>query len=225
MLLAPSILAADFANLAASVGQITSVADRLHVDAMDGHFVPNLSFGPPVIAALRPHTDAYFDTHLMISNPADMLDAFLKAGADGITFHIELGDPRPMIDRIRAAGVDVGLSLNPDTRIDAVMPYRDAIDTLLVMSVHPGFGGQAFIPEVLDKVRAARAEIDARGLATMIEVDGGVTVETAVPCGAAGADILVAGSAVFHASDPVAAVHAIRDAGAAARATGVHSGG
>jgi ribulose-phosphate 3-epimerase len=225
MLLAPSILAADFANLAASVGQITSVADRLHIDAMDGHFVPNLSFGPPVIAALRPYTDAYFDTHLMLSNPADMLDAFLKAGADGITFHIELGDPRPVIDRIRAAGVDVGLSLNPDTPIDAVMPYLDAIDTLLVMSVHPGFGGQAFIPEVLDKVRAARAEIDGRGLATMIEVDGGVTIDTAVPCGAAGADILVAGSAVFHAPDPVAAVHAIRDAGAAARATGVHSGG
>ena len=124
---------------------------------MDGHFVPNLSIGAPVVKCLRPRTDLYLDCHLMIDNPGDLLDDFAKAGADSCTVHVELGDPRPLFDRMRAHGMRVGLVLNPETPLDAVLPYLEEIDILLFMSVHPGFGGQAFIPEVLDKVRAARA--------------------------------------------------------------------
>lgn len=225
MLIAPSILAADFSQLAASVARVEAVADRLHVDAMDGHFVPNLSFGPPVIAALRPHTALYFDCHLMLDNPGELLDAFAKAGANGITVHVELGDPRPLFERIRNFGIDVGLTLNPDTPIEAVMPYLDEIDTLLIMSVHPGFGGQGFIPEVLDKVRVARAEIDARALPVLIEIDGGITPETAVPSAAAGVDILVAGTSVFHAPDPAARVEEIRSVAVKARMAGAQPNG
>lgn len=218
------MLAADFANLAGSVVPVAAVSDRLHVDVMDGHFVPNLTFGPPVIAALRKHTSVYFDTHLMVENPGDLLEEYVRAGANGITFHIELGDPRPLIARIRALGIDVGLSLSPDTPFEIAEPYLELIDTLLIMSVHPGFGGQAFIPEVLPKVAAARAVIDARSLTTLVEIDGGITVDTAVPAGAAGADILVAGSAIFKAPDPVAAVDEIRSVGAAARAQAAVTG-
>ena len=218
------MLAADFANLAASVVPVAAVSDRLHVDVMDGHFVPNLTFGPPVIAALRKHTDIYFDTHLMITNPGALLEDYVRAGANGITFHVELGDPRPLIDRIRAQGLDVGLSVSPETPFEVVEPYLELLDTLLIMSVHPGFGGQAFIPEVLSKVEAARRIIDDRNLSVLVEVDGGITIDTAVPAGAAGADILVAGSAVFKADDPIAAVGAIREAGATARARGAVTG-
>ncbi|MFZ4516496.1 MAG: ribulose-phosphate 3-epimerase [Acidimicrobiia bacterium] len=225
MLVAPSILAADFSQLAASVARVEAVADRLHVDAMDGHFVPNLSFGPPVIAALRPHTVLYFDCHLMLDNPGELLDAFVNSGANGITVHIELGDPRPLFDRIRSHGVDVGLTLNPDTPIDAVMPYLHEIDTLLIMSVHPGFGGQGFIPEVLEKVRVARAEIDACGLGVLIEIDGGITPETAVASAASGVDILVAGTSVFHAPDPAARVEELRAIGTRARLAGANRNG
>ena len=218
------MLAADFANLAASVVPVAAVSDRLHVDVMDGHFVPNLSFGPPTIAALRPYTDVYFDTHLMVANPADLLDEYVRAGSNSLTFHIELGDPRLLIERIKGHGIDVGLSLNPETPFVAVVPYLELIDTLIVMSVHPGFGGQAFLHGVLTKVTEARSFIDREGLPVRVVVDGGVTVETAALAGAAGADILVAGSAVFNAPDPVAAVAAIRDAGAAARVPGAVTG-
>ena len=217
MLIAPSLLSADFARLADAVAEVDAVADRFHLDVMDGHFVPNLTFGPPVIAALRPHTATFFDTHLMVTNPADLLDDAVKAGSNAVTFHVELGDPMPLIDRLHGFGVDAGLAISPETPFDVVRPYLDRIEVLLVMSVHPGFGGQAFIPEVLDKVRAARAEIDAHGYAARISIDGGINAETAVAAGAAGVDILVAGSAVFRAPDPVAAAVAIRDAGAAAR--------
>ena len=156
MKIAPSILAADFAELAAEVERVAADADLLHVDCMDGHYVPNLTIGPPVVKSLRARTDLYLDCHLMVSNPGDLLDAFADAGADGCTVHVELGDPRPLFDRIRALGMRVGLTLEPETPYAAVEPYLGEIDVLLVMSVHTGFGGQPFIPEVLDKVRAAR---------------------------------------------------------------------
>ena len=216
MKLAPSILSADFARLGDEVARVAPAADLLHVDVMDGHFVPNLTIGPPVVASLRPHTDLFLDCHLMVDNPGVLLDDFAAAGADRCIVHVELGDPRPLFDRLRALGVGVGLVCNPPTPVDAVLPYLAEIDLLLVMSVNPGWGGQAFIPEVLDKVRAARAEIDARGLAVEIEIDGGITVDTAPQAVAAGCDILVAGSAVFRAPDPVVAARAIRAAAAAA---------
>ena len=177
---------------------------------MDGHFVPNISIGAPVVSCLRPVTDLYLDCHLMIENPGDFLDQFAKAGADSCTVHVELGDPRPLFDRMRAHGMRVGLVLNPDTALDAVVPYLEEIDILLFMSVHPGFGGQAFIPEVLDKIRAARAIVDERELPVELEIDGGINLETAPLAAEAGADILVAGSAVFNT--PPAAAAAARGA-------------
>jgi len=213
MKIAPSILAADFANLAADVARVAPEADLLHVDCMDGHYVPNLSIGPPVVKALRKHTDLYLDCHLMVDNPQVLLQEFADAGADGRTVHIELGDPRPLFDEIRALGMRVGLSFEPQTAYDAVAPYLADIDVLLVMSVHTGFGGQPFIPEVLDKARAARAAIDERNLAVEIEIDGGIKIDNAHLAIDAGVDILVAGTAIFGADDPLAAARAIRAAG------------
>lgn len=212
MKIAPSILAADFAELAAEVERITADSDLLHVDCMDGHYVPNLSIGPPVVKSLRARTDLYLDCHLMISNPDDLLDAFAAAGADGCTVHVELGDPRPLFDRIRGLGMRVGLTLEPETPYAAVEPYLGEIDVLLVMSVHTGFGGQPFIPEVLDKVREARRAIDERALPVEIEIDGGITLETAPLAAKAGVDILVAGTAIFGRPDPAAAAREIRAA-------------
>jgi ribulose-phosphate 3-epimerase len=210
--IAPSILACDFSQLAAEVDTVTDDADLLHVDVMDGHFVPNLSIGAPVVKCLRPRTDMYLDCHLMVDNPGDLLDDFAAAGANSCTVHVELGDPRPLFDRMRAHQMRVGLVLNPETALDAVLPYLGEIDILLFMSVHPGFGGQAFLPEVLDKVRAARTIVDEQGLAVELEIDGGINLETAPLAAAAGADILVAGSAVFGATDRGAACRAIRAA-------------
>ena len=210
--LAPSILSADFACLAAEVERVAPEADLLHVDVMDGHFVPNLTIGPPVVKSLRKHTDLFLDCHLMVDNPGDLLADFADAGADRCIVHIELGDPRPLFDELRSRGVGVGLVLNPPTPVDTVMPYLDQVDLLLVMSVNPGWGGQAFIPEVLDKVAVARKEIDARGLACEIEIDGGIKVDTAGDAAAAGVDILVSGTGIFGADDPAAAARAIRAA-------------
>jgi ribulose-phosphate 3-epimerase len=212
MKLAPSILSADFACLADDVDRVAGVADLLHVDVMDGHFVPNLTLGPPIVASLRKRTDLYLDCHLMIDNPDVLLDDFAAAGAVSCTVHVELGDPRPLFERMRALGMRVGLVCNPETPFDAVEPYLGEIDILLVMSVHPGWGGQSFIPDVLDKVRAARSIIDERRLQVEVEIDGGINVDTAPAAAAAGADILVAGSAVFHADDPAGAARRIRDA-------------
>jgi ribulose-phosphate 3-epimerase len=210
--LAPSILSADFARLGADVDRVAAEADLLHVDVMDGHFVPNLTIGPPVVESLRAHTDLFLDCHLMVENPEVLLADFARAGADRCIVHVELGDPRPRFDELRALGVGVGLVLNPETPVDAVLPFLDQIDLLLFMSVHPGWGGQSFIPAVLDKLAVARAEIDASGHAVEIEIDGGINVDTAPAAAAAGADILVAGSAVFRADDPLAAARRIRAA-------------
>ena len=216
MKLAPSILSADFAELAAEVDRVTEVADLLHVDVMDGHFVPNLTIGPVVVGALRKHTELFLDCHLMVDNPQELLEGFAEAGADRCIVHVELGDPRPLFDELRERNVGVGLVLNPETPVDSVLPYLDDIDLLLVMSVHPGWGGQGFIPEVLDKVRVVRKEIDERRLDVEIEIDGGINIETAPAAAEAGVDILVAGSAVFGASDPLSAARAIRAAAEAA---------
>ena len=216
--LAPSILSADFARLGADVEEVSEVADLLHVDVMDGHFVPNLTIGPPVVKSLRKHTDLFLDCHLMVDNPGVLLADFASAGADRCIVHVELGDPRPLFDELRRRDVGVGLVLNPETPVESVLPYLEEIDLLLVMSVHPGWGGQSFIPEVLDKVAVARHEIDARELAVEIEIDGGITELTATAAAQAGVDILVAGSAVFKATDPRAAGRAILAAADAALA-------
>jgi ribulose-phosphate 3-epimerase len=210
--LAPSILSADFAQLADDVERVAAEADLLHVDVMDGHFVPNLTIGPPVVKSLRKRTDLYLDCHLMVDNPGDLLEDFADAGADGCTVHIELGDPRPLFAAMRDLGLRVGLTHNPETPVDAVLPYLEEIDFLLFMSVHPGFGGQAFIPSVLDKLATARKVVDDGGLSVELEIDGGINRETAPRAAAAGADILVAGSAIFHADDPATAARQIREA-------------
>ncbi len=210
--IAPSILSADFAELAAQVEQVAAEADLLHVDVMDGHFVPNLTIGPPVVQSLRRRTDLYLDCHLMVDNPGVLLDDFAEAGADGCTVHVELGDPTPLFACMRALGLRVGLTLSPDTPLTAVVPFLSEIDVLLFMSVHPGFGGQAFIPAVLDKLAEARRIVDERGLPVELEIDGGISVDTAPAAAAAGADILVAGSAVFHTADPATAARRIREA-------------
>ena len=208
MRIAPSILSADFAALAAAVDGVTPGADLLHVDVMDGHFVPNLTIGPPVVRSLRAHTDLYLDCHLMMTNPGDHLAAFKEAGADGCTVHVEVGDTARLIDQMRDLGLDVGLALNPDTPLAAAAPFLDRIDLLLVMSVFPGFGGQAFIPEVVPKIRDAAA----MGLSFAIQVDGGIDESTAPLVASAGATILVAGSAIFRNEDTAAAAARIRDA-------------
>jgi ribulose-phosphate 3-epimerase len=208
--IAPSILAADFANLAAEVERVADDADLLHVDCMDGHYVPNLTIGPPVVKALRKHTDLHLDCHLMVSNPGILLRDFADAGADGCTVHVELGDPRPLLDRIRALGMRAGLVFEPETPFEKVEPYLADIDVLLVMSVRTGFGGQPFIASVLDKARAARQAIDARKLAVEIEIDGGIKIDNARLAADAGVDILVSGTGIFGRPDPAAAIREMR---------------
>jgi ribulose-phosphate 3-epimerase len=214
--IAPSILSADFACLADEVERVSGEADLLHVDVMDGHFVPNLTIGPPVVRALRARTELFLDCHLMVDNPGVLLADFAKAGADRCIVHVEVGDPQPLFDELRTLGVGVGLTLNPETPVDEVLPFLDRIDLLLVMSVHPGFGGQHFIPEVLDKVKVARQAIDDQDLPVEIEIDGGIKHDNAKLAYDAGVDILVAGSAIFEAADQAGAAREIRQAALAA---------
>lgn len=216
MRVAPSILAADFANLAAAVAQVAPATDILHVDVMDGHFVPNISIGPPVVQSLRRQTDMFLDCHLMISDPAEYLSAFKKAGADGCSVHVEVGSTAQLINQMRDLGLAPGLAVNPDTDFEAVEPFLPDVDLVLFMTVHPGFGGQSFIADVMPKVKAARAVIDERGWNATVQVDGGIDETTAPEAAAAGADLFVAGTAVFGRPDPAEAVMRIRRAAEAA---------
>ena len=197
--IAPSILSADFADLGAEVRAITEAgADYIHIDIMDGHFVPNLTIGPAVVAALRGHSDKPFDVHLMLSPVDPFIAGFIDAGADIVTVHPESGPHlHRSIQLIKSRDRPAGVALNPGTPAEAVDHVLDAVDLVLVMSVNPGFGGQAFIHPMLDKIRALRAKIDATGRRIDLQVDGGVNGETAALAVAAGADVLVAGTAVF----------------------------
>jgi len=204
MKVSPSILTCDFAHAADAVRFVAdSGADMVHLDVMDGVFVPNLSFGPPVIAALRPHTDLFFDVHLMMQHPRRLLPAFAKAGADLINVHLECADPiRETLEDIRTLGKQAAVTLKPATPAEAAFPYLEMVDMVLVMTVEPGFGGQSFMADMMPKVAALRQEIDRRGLSVAIQVDGGIGAATAPVAAAAGADVAVMGSAVFNAPDP-----------------------
>jgi ribulose-phosphate 3-epimerase len=216
--IAPSILSADFAALAAAIDRVAPETDLLHVDVMDGHFVPNLTIGPPVVADINRHTDLELDCHLMMTNPGEYLDAFQRAGADGCTVHVEIGGTAELIGQMRDLGLNVGLAANPDTPFAAFEPYLGQIDMMLVMTVFPGFGGQKFMADVVPKIRQTSEAIARHGYAAVVEVDGGIDSHTIAAAAEAGADVFVSGSAIFHAPDPRDAARQLHDLAAAAMA-------
>ena len=207
----PSILSADFARLADEIAIVASAGvSMVHLDVMDGHFVPNITIGPPVIAKLRKYSDLVFDAHLMISEPAKYAESFIEAGANHITFHIEVADePEELIDRLHKFDCSAGICLNPDTPVETIETVAPLCDMILVMTVHPGFGGQEFMPEAAKKIASVREIV---GPDIRIEVDGGIDPQNASTVVSYGADTLVAGNAIFSKNDLIAAINAIRDA-------------
>jgi ribulose-phosphate 3-epimerase len=212
--IAPSILAADFSRLGEQVAETERAgAQRIHVDVMDGHFVPNLSMGAVVVKGLRPRTRLPLEVHLMVEDPARFVDGFLAAGADSLIVHHEvLPDPRPLMDLIHAKGKKVGLAINPDRSVEALEPFLGAIDLALCMTVFPGFGGQPFLPESPERIRRLRQLIDRHNPRCELEVDGGIELHTAPQAVHAGANVLVIGTGIFgYKEGPTAAMHALRE--------------
>ncbi len=205
--ISPSLLAADFSRLDRELDRVSD-ADALHLDVMDGIFVPNISFGPPVLQSIRPKTSLFFDVHLMITHPLDYIETFVKCGADCITFHLESdSDPLKTIEKIHSFGKQAGISIRPATAPEAVLPFLSKLDMVLVMSVEPGFGGQKFMDSALEKIRFLRSAAPD----ITLNVDGGINADTGRRCVEAGANMLVAGSYVFGAQDPSAAIASLRD--------------
>lgn len=208
-IISPSILAADFGNLNKEIERI-SEAQWVHIDVMDGHFVPNISFGLPIVSAVRKLTAQVLDVHLMISNPLTYAERFVKAGADFVVFHMESDDdPKEVIRAVRNAGAKVGAAIKPGTPVEVLYDVMDSLDLALIMTVEPGFGGQSFLFDTVPKIRALRTFCNENGLNVPIQVDGGINLETAAICAQAGADVLVAGSYVFASDDVAAAVHSL----------------
>ena len=211
-IVAPSILSADFVHLAEDIARVEAAgADWLHLDIMDGHFVPNLTFGPPVVAAIRRVTKLPLDVHLMVTNPSELIEPFAEAGADWLTVHVET-EPHlhRLVNRIRELGVRPAVALNPATNLGMLEEILWEVDMVLVMSVNPGFGGQKFIPAILPKIRRLKDLIRQTGRNVLVQVDGGVNHETAVHVREAGADVLVAGSAVFGSNDLMQAIRILK---------------
>ncbi|WP_029768120.1 ribulose-phosphate 3-epimerase [Haloglycomyces albus] len=216
--IAPSLLAADFAHLADEAARVSEEVDWLHVDVMDNHFVPNLTLGPPVVQALRASTDVPLDCHLMIDDPAQWAVGYAELGAYNVSFHAEAtDDPVTIAKNLRAAGTKAGLAIDRDTPVDSYLDILPEFDTLLIMTIKAGFGGQKFMPELLDKVALARRHAKSGHLDLRIEVDGGISADTIEQAATAGADAFVAGTAVYGASDPAAAARRLRQQADAAR--------
>lgn len=211
--IAPSILAADFSRLGDEIRAVEAAgADAIHIDVMDGHFVPNLTIGVPIVASLRKVTQLPFDVHLMVAHPEHFIAPFAKAGANWLSVHVETSDPAQLLPAIKALGCKAGAVLNPETPLERLFPYVALADYFLVMSVHPGFAGQKHLPECVDKVRALKSHLDQHGLSTPIQIDGGITLENVAAAKAAGATIIVAASAIFQGKDYRKAIAALRSA-------------